>query len=120
MPSRKLKNYLRAHRKRSGLSQSEVALLVGSRTGASISRHERFRRQPTFRTGLAYEIIFGIPARELFPGVFENIQKATLARANTLAERMRALPSASQAAFKLNLLQGILARSRSENRPHTL
>ena len=30
MSSRKLKNYIRAHRKRSWLSQSEVAMLAGT------------------------------------------------------------------------------------------
>src|ERR1019366_3407404 len=104
MSSRKLKNYLRAHRKRSGLSQSEVALLVGSQTGACVSRHERFRRQPTLQTALAYEIIFGTAARDLFPGLFADVQKVTLARANTLAEILRASPTVSHAVHKLNLL----------------
>ena len=119
MPPRKLKNYIRAHRKRSWLSQSEVAMLVGSQTGASVSRHECFRRLPALSTGLAYEIIFGIPMRELFPGLFEDVQRATLARANTLAEKLRASPTANHAVHKLNLLQEILARSRSANQPHT-
>jgi transcriptional regulator with XRE-family HTH domain len=120
MSSRKLQNYLRAHRKRSRLSQNDVASLVGTQTGASISRYERFRRQPTLQTALAYEVIFGVPAQELFPGVFEGVKKATLARANTLAEELRALPSARRPVHKLNLLQEILARSQSENQVHTL
>jgi transcriptional regulator with XRE-family HTH domain len=120
MPSRKLQNYLRAHRKRSGLSQNDVASLVGTQTGASISRHERFRRQPTLPTALAYELVFGIPAQELFPGVFEGVKKATLARANALAGELRALPSARRPVRKINLLQEILARSQSETQPHTL
>jgi transcriptional regulator with XRE-family HTH domain len=119
MPSRKLTNYLRAHRKRSGFSQSELALLVGSQTSASVSRHERFRRQPTLQTGLTYEIIFGIPARELFSGLFEEVKKATLARADTLSERLRIPPSTSHSVHKLKLLQEILARSQSEVQPHT-
>jgi DNA-binding XRE family transcriptional regulator len=118
MPSRKLKNHIRAHRKRSWLSQSEVAMLVGSQTGASVSRHECFRRLPTLPTGLAYEIIFGIPMRELFPGLFEDAQKATLARASTLAEKLRASPTVNHAVHKLRLLQEILARSKSANQHH--
>ncbi|MGO8735354.1 MAG: helix-turn-helix transcriptional regulator [Terriglobia bacterium] len=120
MPSGKLKNYLRAYRKRSGLSQNDVASLIGTQTGASISRYERFSRQPTLQTALAYEVIFGIPAQELFSGLFEGAKKATLARANTLAEELRALPSARRPVHKLNLLQEILARSQLETQPHTL
>ncbi len=39
MTSHKLANYLRAYRKRSGLSQSEVAYLLGCKNGAQVSRY---------------------------------------------------------------------------------
>ncbi len=120
MPSPKLKNHIRAHRKRSWLSQSEVAMLVGSQTGASVSRHECFRRLPTLPTGLAYEIIFGTPMRDLFPGLFEDVQKATLSRAETLADKLRASPKMNHAVHKLKLLQEILARSKSTNQRSTV
>jgi len=72
------------------------------------------------QTGLAYEIIFGIPMRELFPGLFEDVQKATLARTNNLAEKLRASPAVSNAVHKLRLLQEILARSKATNQHHTV
>src|SRR5437879_2490611 len=56
--SKKLHNYLLTHRKRSGLSQDEVAFLLGRRSGTKVSRHESFARMPGPRTLLAYEAIF--------------------------------------------------------------
>jgi len=66
----KLNNYLRTYRKRASLSQDEVAYLLGCRSGAKVSRYERFARQPTLQTALAYEAIFGVPVRELFAGIY--------------------------------------------------
>lgn len=114
MPSRKLQNYLRTHRKRSRLSQDDVAFLLGSRTGARVSRYEHFRRQPTLQTAFAYEVIFGIPAQELFGGLYEEVQRATVRRTHKFAEKVRGWSPARRPAHTLNLLQGILARSPSK------
>ena len=65
----RLPNYLRTHRKRAGLSQDEVAFLLGCRSGAKVSRYERLARRLSLETAFAYEALFGVPARELFAGV---------------------------------------------------
>src|SRR5437867_3300702 len=64
MPSSRLTNYLRMYRKRAHLSQDEVAFLLGSRSGARVSRYERCRQTPNLRTLLAYEFLFRTPIRE--------------------------------------------------------
>lgn len=74
MARRKLPNYLRTHRKRAGLLQRELALLLGCKSGAEVSRYERSTRQPTLRTALAYEAVFGTPAREL---LLASMQKSS-------------------------------------------
>jgi len=73
MKTHKLENYLRSHRRRAGLTQREVAFLIGCRDGAQISRYEKRRRLPPLETALAWEIIFGIPVSELFAGMHEAI-----------------------------------------------
>src|SRR5881227_3237850 len=50
----RLPNYIRTYRKRSCLTQDEVAFLLGSKSGASVSRHERFKQTPDLQTLLAY------------------------------------------------------------------
>jgi transcriptional regulator with XRE-family HTH domain len=88
MPGKTLSNYLRTFRLRAGLSQDEVAALVGVAGGAEVSRHETFRRMPTLATALRYEAIFGVPVRELFPGEYQKVELEIQARAQELADRI--------------------------------
>ena len=86
--SSKLQNYVRTHRRRAGLSQKEMAFLLGCTSEAKVSRYERFVRQPTLETVLAYEAIFGAPARELFAGVYERARAEIQNRARALSENL--------------------------------
>lgn len=88
MPRRSLHNYLRTHRKRAGLSQDEVAFLVGLSGGDKVSRYERRSRLPSLETVLACEALFGVPASELFAGLYEEIEEETRKRARDLAKRL--------------------------------
>ena len=87
MASEHLPNYLLSHRKRSALSQEEVAFLLGVQSGAKVCRHERFSRDPGLQTALAYEAIYQKPVSELFPGLFEKIQSEVRARARIMEHK---------------------------------
>jgi hypothetical protein len=84
MASDQLPNHLLSHRKRSSLSQGEVAFLLGVQSGAKVCRHERFTRDTDLQTALAYEVIYQRPVSELFPGLVEQIQRDVRARAKIL------------------------------------
>lgn len=73
MSKGKLTNYLRAYRKRAGLTQREVAFLLGLKARGPISEIEKRRRVPLLRTALALSTIFGIPVEELFSGMCDSI-----------------------------------------------
>jgi transcriptional regulator with XRE-family HTH domain len=88
MASPHLPNYLRAHRKRLGLSQDEIAYLLGAASGAKVSRYERFVRGASFETALACEAVFKRPASELFAGLYKKIEREVAARAAALAQRI--------------------------------
>jgi transcriptional regulator with XRE-family HTH domain len=88
MPGKTLSNYLRTFRLRAGLSQEEVAALLGVASGSEVSRHETFRRMPSLATALRYEAIFGIPVRELFSGEYQKVELEVQARAQELADRI--------------------------------
>jgi len=90
MRSRRLPNYLKAHRKHSGLSQDEVAFLLGCENGAKVSRYEKRRRLPPLETALACEAIFGVPVSELFAGVREDIGKDIARRRAALKTKLQA------------------------------
>ena len=88
MPNLHLANYLRRHRKQIGLSQDDIASLLGQHSGAVVSRYERFEREPTLRTALAFEVIFGTPVRELFAGLYEDVEARVEPRARALNEKL--------------------------------
>jgi transcriptional regulator with XRE-family HTH domain len=79
-----LNNYLRKHRRVSGLSQHEMAFLLGCKNAAQISRHERSRRLPSLRTVIAYQSILAAGTDKLFPEVKEKIYRDITYRAAQL------------------------------------
>jgi transcriptional regulator with XRE-family HTH domain len=107
MPQRRLPNYLRASRKQAGLSQDDLAFLLGCGSGTKVSRYELFRRQPGLSTALALEAIFKKPARELFAGMYENAEQRTAERARRLIRRLNKDRDGPQLRRKLALLRTI-------------
>lgn len=107
--SRNLDNYLRTYRKKAGLSQDEVAFLLGSQSGAKVSRYERHTREPNLRTLFALEVIFRAPSRKLFAGIYERVERITVKRASALVERFAAIESPDRMlAHKLAALKAIV------------
>ena len=88
MPTHKLNNYLRAHRKRAGLTQREVAYLLGLKARGPVCAIEKQHRMPLLRTALALEAIFDVPAGELFAGMRESIRNETRVRMGHLASEL--------------------------------
>jgi transcriptional regulator with XRE-family HTH domain len=110
--SHKLENYLRTYRKRSALSQDEVAYLLGCQNGIKVSRYERFSRRPNLETLFAYEVVFGAPARELFAGAYQKVEKRTLNRAQLLTRKLNRATLDRMATRKLQILEAITSGSR--------
>lgn len=86
--SHKLENYLRTHRRRAGLTQREVAQLLGATSPTKVSRFEHFRRQPTLETAFAYSAIFRVPVRALFAGTQQRVERVSRRRLRALAKRL--------------------------------
>jgi transcriptional regulator with XRE-family HTH domain len=102
--SRKLPNYLKTYRKKCGFSQNEMALLLGCRSGAKVSRFEHYKRDPDLRTALACQVMFGIPANEIFPGIFAEVEKVTKEQAMLLSRKLEYLPSTPLTLRKKDIL----------------
>jgi len=83
-----INNYLRSYRKKSGLSQRELAFLLGSHDGGQVSRYEKGHRLPPLRTALAYTTIFGVSLGALFSGIQIGIHRAVLARIRKLRDKL--------------------------------
>ena len=104
-----LENYLRSYRKRSAFSQAEVAFLLGSSSGAKISRYERRGRRPPLETALAYEAIFQVPVSALFAGLYQKVERETAARAQRLVQRLAGSERRKAGLHKMALLDALCA-----------
>lgn len=110
MASPQLKNYLRSNRKRLGLSQKDVAFLLGARGGAKVCRYERFSREPSLETALAFEVIFQKPASELFAGLYKEVEQRVSARAKVLTYRKDFQNPQGRSTRKLEAIKAIMSR----------
>jgi hypothetical protein len=79
-----------------------------------ISRFERLARLPNLETALACQVVFGIPAHELFPGVFAEVEKTVTKRARLLSDQLRAQRGHDRSGIghKLAILKAIAAAAK--------
>lgn len=66
--------HLRSLRRKSGLTQRELAVILGFLCEVPVSRHERSTTVPNVLTALGYEAVFHVPIAELFPGLYLTVE----------------------------------------------
>lgn len=62
--------YLRTYRRNWGLTQKELATLIGTASSVQISRYENSKRAPKLEVALACQVIFGVPPSTMFPNAY--------------------------------------------------
>lgn len=107
MKMQKLANYVKTHRKRCSLSQKELAFLLGVGSGAQVSRYERYSQEASLKTAFMCEVIFGVPAHELFAGQYQKVETAVRIRATKLIQRLQSVVQNRGTLRKLETLQAI-------------
>jgi len=119
MSTNKLSNYLKMYRKRLGLTQREMAYLLGCGHGSKVSRYEREKRVPSLITLLAYEFISRRCARELFAGVYASTVGEVRTRVKRLMKQLDAQPFTAVVKRKFESLTEIIyPTSNSRNHKH--
>jgi transcriptional regulator with XRE-family HTH domain len=103
-------NYLLANRKRLGLSQAEVAYLLGTESGSKVCRYEQFARAPNLEAAFAYEAVFQKPASDLLPGMYRKISKDVVKRAQALLRKTERQPPGRRRERKLKALGHIISK----------
>jgi len=116
MPASKLPNYIRTYRKRSCLTQEEVAFILGSKSSASVSRHERFKQTPDLQTLLAYEMLFRTPVRNLFSSTHREVEQKLRKRIRLLITKLIRGGHGRRIAKKLETLTAYLEEQVSLGR----
>lgn len=112
---KRLDCYVRTNRLRSGLTQKELAFILGVKTRTFISYLEGRKREPKLETAFALYIVFAVEAVDLFPGLFAETDEKVIARAYDLYERLQGNASKTTRA-KLSFLEGMfeLAKLRGK------
>jgi transcriptional regulator with XRE-family HTH domain len=111
LPMASLPNYLLTNRKLLALSQDEVAFLLGvtgPSKGSKVSKDESSSREPSLKDVLAYELIYGKSARELFAGVYEQVEEEVAQRAKLLTYRVTENNSPKRQEALSNLISKII------------
>jgi hypothetical protein len=103
-------NYLRSYRLRWGLSQSELAYLLGWSRSEVISRVEMKQRAPTLKLVIGCFILFGSSAAELFPDLSSAIEAEVMARTWEMYERIQGDPS-KKTKKQIELLESVIERA---------
>jgi len=106
--------FVRAHRRRWGLSQRELALLLNFADSSSVSRIERAKRVPTIETIIACCVIFELSMPELFPPMYDDVEETVLTAAKALYDELEEKTD-KRSALKRSLLEDILARATGRN-----
>ena len=99
------------------LTQEEVAFLLGVPglgKEAKVCRDENLVREPRLLTALAYEVIYQRPVRELFAGLYEQIEREIVRRAKIL--NLRKDPKLNQrTAHRRQMLAALAARQSDQD-----
>jgi DNA-binding XRE family transcriptional regulator len=83
-----LANYVRVHRKKTGLSRRDLSLLLGYVGEGQVPRHERLSSLPPLTVAVAYEIVFRVPIAELFPGLRGRVEQEIERRLDVLRAKL--------------------------------
>jgi transcriptional regulator with XRE-family HTH domain len=106
--------FVRAHRRRWGLSQTELALLLGIASSTTVSRIERSVRKPTTTVLVACCVLFGLPAPELFSSLHLEIEEAVGTAAKELYDALEGKTD-KPSLRKREFLEAVLARLVNRN-----
>jgi DNA-binding XRE family transcriptional regulator len=102
-------NYLRSYRLRWGLSQGELAYLLGWSRSEVISRIEMKQRAPSLKLVIACFVLFGVPVTELFPDLSSGIEAEVIARVWEFYEKIQGDPT-KRTKKQIELLEGVIER----------
>ena len=94
-------SYLRTHRLKSGMSQSELAELVGIVSHQQVSQHERATATPSLTAALSYQFVFRVPMTELFPGLVESVKLNVEERLYKMKEKLQESTAKGREAQKI-------------------
>lgn len=80
--------YLRTYRRNWGLTQRELAELIGTASAVQISRYENNKRAPKIEVALACQAIFGVPPSIMFPDAYTRAEDEVMRNMCRIDQRL--------------------------------
>ena len=84
-----LKNYINKYRRLQGLSQRELASILGCQSGRTVSRYEQSTRQPSLEIALRLAWFLDVPPEELWPGLGQESFERAMKPCQILLDKLR-------------------------------
>jgi transcriptional regulator with XRE-family HTH domain len=111
MEDQPLISYLATYRRRTGLTQPEVAFLMGSMDARIVSRHECGDRLPTLTTVLKYAFVLDAHPAHLYEGLSADVQAQICKRARGLIRGLERQRVSRIRDRKLDVLRELVERA---------
>jgi len=116
VPKHRLENYLKPYRRRAGLTQKEVASLLGWKSETQLGRLEKWQRCPTLRNALGLVAALNVPMTGLFAGMYDRIAvQVGKRRAQLLRQLQKATVPAAQARLHERKLEWLTKVEQNSN-----
>ena len=80
---------LQFHRRKAGLTQREVADIIGLASDVQVFRYEKGLAIPSLLVAIAFSVLFQTSIAELFPGLYEVIQQSVESNVNEFERRLQ-------------------------------
>ena len=80
---------IRYQRRKSGLTQRELAEILGTIGDRQVARHENSHAMPSSLVVIGYEVVFQASAEQLFPGAYETVRQGIEQRLAEMERRLR-------------------------------
>ena len=104
------KHYLKTLRLSSGLTQDDVAFLLGLRRYDQISKAENHKQFPSLRLIFGYHIIFNADFHALIPGYFSTLEHTIKRRAKRRISSLKKGKHRNQTGHRVVFLRALAYR----------
>ena len=103
-------NFLRIVRKRTQLTQIDIASILKISDFANVSRWEHGHTKPNVEVLLVYHLLFATPIETLFERQKNELKPIIIPRIRERISHLKTLPSDLKVQSRINFLEGVLTR----------
>lgn len=114
MEKEKLLNYAKTCRKKTGLSQNEVANLLGFKSPYFISKIEQHYISTALSRALSYQLLFGKQLDRVFPELSKQMAVIMFKRITQLSVDLDLKTPSPETQRKIEFLESVAARIASK------